>query len=803
MKRNEEKQLIKNTLFNIKDLLNGNDDYLMIPDYQRGFAWGSEFCTLLDDIDNFRSNISVNNIKQYYLSMITVNECNDDAQKKEENLLGKNLFYIVDGQQRITSLIIIIVTMLQMIEKEDKGFSKIAEYKTMLKMNNNNGVYSFLYSKNRKDESKNFFVNYIFKNNKTYAPKDKYSNYIKNARDRLQDRLDKLDIKEIEAKLVDIVENFVFTVYYIENEKFDVRISFETMNNRGKQLSNLEKLKNRLLYLTQYIDDVNNSNGLKDQINGTWAIIYDNLSHKDEMLSDDDFLKAHYFIYFRVDKESGNKYFTDLMDKEFSFRKDARFRNLDDGKKYNYIKTYLESLEKYSKYFKLVSVCESSDLVISQDEIRWLKRFRRLDTSLYIKSFLMFFINEITDVSKRIEFYKKFEKYIFIKRYINCKGNALLALDTFITCLNHGDDSIEVENAEDSSGNTDDLSKLNKKTMLDGKDVKDYLISFFNKFSDIEKCKNLFYDWDGLRYFLFQYNASLKGDTDDLSWDKLEKTSIEHILPQTPTTVYWKTSFEKYISDKQKLTIITNLMGNFVLLKNASQNSKLSNFSYPIKRGTDLDDIKDVQRFSYVDGTKSQKLLAQASQYKHWTLTQIIERTKELFTVLYDNWLQPFIKKEDFYSIFNSYLENMDLEIEDNDTDLYRKLDAINLDQEKAEAYKNCDRRILLDEEDNRVKKFRRYFALDNYWINASQLRYVPDRFVGRYKQKTEIFDFNYLTTNDEKIRIKYDFKNNTMLCSADQNHPDIQKFMECYDRYLMRAGFQSKGSLKKFNEIF
>ena len=43
MKRNKNNELIKNTLFSVKDLLDGKDDYLMIPDYQRGFAWDEEF----------------------------------------------------------------------------------------------------------------------------------------------------------------------------------------------------------------------------------------------------------------------------------------------------------------------------------------------------------------------------------------------------------------------------------------------------------------------------------------------------------------------------------------------------------------------------------------------------------------------------------------------------------------------------------------------------------------------------------------------------------------------------------------
>ena len=41
----------------------------------------------------------------------------------------------------------------------------------------------------------------------------------------------------------------MFNVYEISDD-FDVFVAFETMNNGGKRLSNLELLKNRLIYLT-------------------------------------------------------------------------------------------------------------------------------------------------------------------------------------------------------------------------------------------------------------------------------------------------------------------------------------------------------------------------------------------------------------------------------------------------------------------------------------------------------------------------------------------------------------------------
>ena len=41
----------------------------------------------------------------------------------------------------------------------------------------------------------------------------------------------------------------------IRDRDLDVQAVFETMNNRGKSLSTLEKLKNRLIYLTEKLSN--------------------------------------------------------------------------------------------------------------------------------------------------------------------------------------------------------------------------------------------------------------------------------------------------------------------------------------------------------------------------------------------------------------------------------------------------------------------------------------------------------------------------------------------------------------------
>ena len=92
------------------------------------------------------------------------------------------------------------------------------------------------------------------------------------------------------------------------------------MNNRGKKLTNLELLKNRLIYLTTLYDDEvfdeKDKSALRKKINDAWKEVYYQLGrNKSVPLSDDDFLRAHWIIYFRYSRKRGDDYIKFLLSK--------------------------------------------------------------------------------------------------------------------------------------------------------------------------------------------------------------------------------------------------------------------------------------------------------------------------------------------------------------------------------------------------------------------------------------------------------------------------------------------------------
>ena len=92
------------------------------------------------------------------------------------------------------------------------------------------------------------------------------------------------------------------------------------MNNRGKDLSHLELLKNRLIYLSTLLhEDDETKERLRKDINESWKTIYEYLGkNKENPLDDDVFLFNHWVMYFTYDRSQSDVYAEFLLKKKFT-----------------------------------------------------------------------------------------------------------------------------------------------------------------------------------------------------------------------------------------------------------------------------------------------------------------------------------------------------------------------------------------------------------------------------------------------------------------------------------------------------
>lgn len=97
-------------------LTSGQEIPFVIPEYQRPYSWSDdEINTLFDDLWNFSIERTQNKAKNYFLGCVVAYNENDERQ-------------IIDGQQRITSLFLLLRAVFAMLENEENKSDKVTHF---------------------------------------------------------------------------------------------------------------------------------------------------------------------------------------------------------------------------------------------------------------------------------------------------------------------------------------------------------------------------------------------------------------------------------------------------------------------------------------------------------------------------------------------------------------------------------------------------------------------------------------------------------------------------------------------------
>ena len=135
------------------------NNYFRIPDYQRGYAWKADkqLPDLWDDIEDIPTNPS-GGYKPHYTGAISLQKTSfDKLSKSEQKLLqsGSNIYDVVDGQQRLTTILILLFELYKKLN--DKKI-----YNQYIKEKGKNAVYKFSYGTENGD------YNYFLRLSSTY-----------------------------------------------------------------------------------------------------------------------------------------------------------------------------------------------------------------------------------------------------------------------------------------------------------------------------------------------------------------------------------------------------------------------------------------------------------------------------------------------------------------------------------------------------------------------------------------------------------------------------------------------------------
>ena len=198
---------------NIEELL-GN--YMVVPEIQREYVWGSNKNIVNQFIDSIKDNKDINVGFLYSYS-------------------NGNQEYIIDGQQRLTTLVLCLYYASLMQGEYDK-------FKSLLKVNSPNMSFTYRVRSNTEEFMQCLFNSGLYKEKEIKDSKWYHTCYdadlsISSMIDLLNYLADiKFDVK------YDEILNIEFWYYPIDETSLGEDL-YITMNSRGKTLDNAEKLK--------------------------------------------------------------------------------------------------------------------------------------------------------------------------------------------------------------------------------------------------------------------------------------------------------------------------------------------------------------------------------------------------------------------------------------------------------------------------------------------------------------------------------------------------------------------------------
>ncbi len=286
-----------------------------IPSYQRGYAWQDR---QLEDFWNDLEHVSKLGDKFHYMHSLTLRE--------SENEFESSAFEIIDGQQRLATSLILLGLLAKITQNKDPKYSSM-NLEPILSYKYYGLSEAFRAIIEEEKDLEAFKTSFYAKNLiKAYA--------------FFKEKISDTPVGTLEKMFDALIKKMLFSVVELNDDRIDPFSSFETINNRGKDLSTLELFKNRLHFVAHKICDEGDLENLQQEINDTYTRIYHDLRFfKDDHL--ESFLK-HFVAYYYGEN---SKFKERLLNTEFDAHKKYH-SSYDEYEKINDLLLYLSYSSK-------------------------------------------------------------------------------------------------------------------------------------------------------------------------------------------------------------------------------------------------------------------------------------------------------------------------------------------------------------------------------------------------------------------------------------------------------------------------
>lgn len=537
----------------LPEIFEGN--YFCIPDYQRGYAWDEkQIDELLKDIDHLLLDTSA--VRHYTGTLVL-------SQNKDK----LNQYNIVDGQQRLTTLIIFF-KCISLFSNNSVKESITTKYLKRGDVGNDQ------FALRLNVDTRKFFEKVVLSdcNVENCLITLESHERLLNAHHLISKWLSqKLTSDTTIDQILDVLEGRLGFLVYSPIEDAETGIMFEVINNRGKQLSELEKVKNYLIYCSIKLSALS----LRDEITEHWSDILQSLNQakKTSPGEESSFLRYCLVVFFKMNKtdsqygydvlksrikidqclqsvEKRHQTITKLQDFVQFLKLSAKWYEHLYAPNYvgldNSIKPLIENIRAQNIHASIMPLFLA--LVLKnkgKGEIleRHLQLLEKLNFRVYIANNMT--VRKDTGQGDLYQFASKYYYGNLLNHYI-AEENRKVGQITLI----NDDQALEYL-----------LVNFTQQYAHDGWFEESFRLDYKNPFD--------FYNWRGIRYLLMNYESSLQPNK-TINIDKILKSrsagktndylSIEHLWATQNRNLDGQNCRENDYYQKRRL-------GNFVLLE--------------------------------------------------------------------------------------------------------------------------------------------------------------------------------------------------------------------------------------------
>jgi hypothetical protein len=525
-------------LLTLKDIFDSGKRQLSVPDYQRGYSWEEEQRKdLIGDIEQI-----ITQDHRHFTGTVVASQNG-----------GSSVFDLVDGQQRITSLVIFMASLIRVAKEKNmavlnsQSLVSIEELYVRSGIATGNTCYQLQLGVNRDPLFHEVLIEGEPKNQRI---KNKADQNIVDAAKQFESYLKPREAKDLENVYIALTEKLGFLLYAPKKDA-EIGIMFEVINNRGKPLSELEKIKNYLIYFAGR----HGINDLKTKVNDNWPVLLESLNKADYTSNDDEnrFLRVCWIVFEDYNKSKSYHVYDNLKN----------ICPADDAAHWQKLSQFVEFIANTAQTYAYLFDSASSNL--SSDEKQFLQRIALHPANASILPLVVALFSKENDAVKRATALDLLEKLNF-RYYVSgiATRNDSGQGELFEMAYDYYKGNFSEQENPSNLSEIDFL--LNKIVRFVEREANDYK---FVQYLTLDKNEaGDYFQWQGLKYFLGSYEDFLLDDNKQSS--KLSK----FLAPRekvSPNDFYhrehiWARKEYSIVNDESDLDINKRRLGNFIIL---------------------------------------------------------------------------------------------------------------------------------------------------------------------------------------------------------------------------------------------